>query len=27
VAKLDEVNQCIADVLSGDIPARVVFQF
>ncbi|WP_167210377.1 zinc-dependent alcohol dehydrogenase [Kribbella shirazensis] len=25
--KLDEVNQSIADVLAGDIPARVVFQF
>ncbi len=25
--KLDEVNECIADVLSGDIPARVVFPF
>jgi len=27
VAKFAEVNQCIADVLSGDIPAGVVFQF
>ncbi len=25
--KLDEVNQSIADVLAGDVPARVVFQF
>jgi propanol-preferring alcohol dehydrogenase len=25
--KLDEVNQSIADVLSGAIPARIVFQF
>ncbi|NUR98001.1 MAG: zinc-dependent alcohol dehydrogenase [Kribbellaceae bacterium] len=25
--KLDDVNQSIADVLAGDIPARVVFQF
>jgi propanol-preferring alcohol dehydrogenase len=24
--KLDEVNECIADVLSGSIPARVVFR-
>ncbi|WP_350275690.1 zinc-dependent alcohol dehydrogenase [Kribbella sp. HUAS MG21] len=25
--KLDEVNQSIADVLAGEVPARVVFQF
>jgi len=25
--KLDEVNEAIADVLAGEIPARVVFQF
>jgi propanol-preferring alcohol dehydrogenase len=25
--KLDDVNQSIADVLAGDVPARVVFQF
>jgi propanol-preferring alcohol dehydrogenase len=25
--KVDEVNQCIQDVLAGRIPARVVFQF
>jgi propanol-preferring alcohol dehydrogenase len=25
--KLDDVNQSMADVLAGDIPARVVFQF
>ena len=25
--KLDDVNQSIADVLAGDIPARIVFQF
>ena len=25
--KLDEVNQCIDDVLAGHIPARVVFEF
>jgi alcohol dehydrogenase, propanol-preferring len=25
--KLDEVNQCIDDVLAGRVPARVVFQF
>ena len=25
--KLDEVNECIDDVLAGRIPARVVFEF
>jgi propanol-preferring alcohol dehydrogenase len=25
--KLDDVNQAITDVLAGDIPARIVFQF
>ncbi|MDT5130332.1 MAG: alcohol dehydrogenase, propanol-preferring, partial [Mycobacterium sp.] len=25
--KLDEVNESIADVLAGRVPARVVFQF
>jgi propanol-preferring alcohol dehydrogenase len=25
--KLDEVNECITDVLAGRIPARVVFEF
>lgn len=25
--KLDEVNECIDDVLAGQVPARVVFQF
>jgi propanol-preferring alcohol dehydrogenase len=25
--KLDDVNQSIADVLAGDVPARIVFQF
>jgi alcohol dehydrogenase, propanol-preferring len=25
--KLDDVNEAMADVLSGDVPARVVFQF
>jgi alcohol dehydrogenase, propanol-preferring len=25
--KLDEVNEAMADVLAGHVPARVVFQF
>jgi propanol-preferring alcohol dehydrogenase len=25
--KLDEVNQAMADVLTGRVPARIVFQF
>jgi propanol-preferring alcohol dehydrogenase len=25
--KLDEVNEAMADVLSGHVPARVVFRF
>jgi hypothetical protein len=25
--KIDEVNQSIDDVLSGRVPARIVFQF